>query len=159
MTNFIAFSITGIVVGAVYAVVASGLVVTYTTSGIFNFAHGAIGMFMAFAYWELRVSNHWPAPLALIAVLFIMAPLFGALVERVLMRNIKPSDTGTSLMVTLGLLLFLIGVAYSRWKPDSEDQPRAFKPEFYNGQTFRTVFEADIQSHDPALGCPERPVR
>ena len=40
----IAFTIIGLSTGAIYAVAASGLVVTYTTSGIFNFAHGAIGM-------------------------------------------------------------------------------------------------------------------
>ena len=116
MTEFLAFTITGIVTGAVYAIAASGLVVTYTTSGIFNFAHGAIGMVMAFLYWQLRVHMHWPAPLALIAVLFIAAPLFGALIERVLMRNVRGSDTGVALMVTLGLLLALIGVAFWRWK-------------------------------------------
>src|SRR5438309_11332731 len=117
MTHFLAFTITGIVTGAVYAVAASGLVVTYTTSGIFNFAHGAMGMVMAFVYWQLRVHSHWPAPLALIVVLFVLAPLFGALIERTLMRNIRGSDTGVSLMVTLGLLLLLMGVALSLRKP------------------------------------------
>ena len=39
----------------VYAISAAGLVVVYTTTGIFNFAQGAIGMFMAYLYWELRV--------------------------------------------------------------------------------------------------------
>ena len=34
----------GVAIGSAYAIAASGLVVTYTTSGIFNFAHGAIGM-------------------------------------------------------------------------------------------------------------------
>ena len=41
--------------GALYAVAASGLVLTYTTSGIFNFAHGAFGMFAAFLYWQFAV--------------------------------------------------------------------------------------------------------
>ena len=48
MKDFLAFTIIGIVTGSIYAVAASGLVLTYTTSGIFNFAHGGIGMFMAF---------------------------------------------------------------------------------------------------------------
>ncbi len=46
-----------------------------------------------------------------------------------------------------GAMTFRIGV---------EDQPRAFKPEFYRGQTFRTVFDARIQGRDPARGCPAR---
>ena len=36
METFLAFTIVGVVTGAIYAVTASGLVVTYTTSGIFN---------------------------------------------------------------------------------------------------------------------------
>jgi hypothetical protein len=49
-----------------------------------------------------------------------------------------------------GAMVFRVGI---------EDQPRAFKPDFYRGQTFRTVFEAAIQGRDPGLGCPERPVK
>ena len=81
--------------GSVYAIAASGLVVTYTTSGIFNFAHGAVGMLAAFTYWQLRVDWGWPAPIALISVLFILAPLFGAFLQRVIMSGLQ----GTSEIV------------------------------------------------------------
>ncbi len=40
MQQFLQYTILGLVVGGVYGIAASGLVVTYTTSGIFNFAHG-----------------------------------------------------------------------------------------------------------------------
>jgi len=143
MTQFLAFTITGIVTGAVYAVAASGLVVTYTTSGIFNFAHGAMGMVLAFVYWQLRVHAHWPAPFALIAVLFILAPLFGAAIERTLMRNIRGSDTGVALMVTLGLLLFLMGIALTFWKPTD---PRAL-PEFFAGHSVR-IASVNVTWHE-----------
>src|SRR5204863_536621 len=143
VTQFLAFTITGVVTGAVYAVAASGLVVTYTTSGIFNFAHGAMGMIMAFVYWQLRVHAHWPAPLALIAVLFVLAPLFGAIIERVLMRNIRGSDTGVSLMVTLGLLLFLMGLALTWWSPT---EPRAM-PEFFAGNSVR-IGSVNVSWHE-----------
>ena len=49
--------IVGITYGSVYAVAATGLVVTYTTSGIFNFAQGAIGMFLAYVFWQLQVDS------------------------------------------------------------------------------------------------------
>ncbi|MBV8385599.1 MAG: ABC transporter permease [Acidimicrobiia bacterium] len=143
MTEFLAFTITGIVTGAIYAVAASGLVVTYTTSGIFNFAHGAIGMVMAFLYWQLRVHFHWPAPIALFVVLFVLAPLFGALIERVLMRNVRGSDTGVALMVTLGLLLTLMGVAFWRFK---QTEPRAL-PEFFAGNSVR-IFSVNVSWHE-----------
>src|SRR6266542_1360795 len=103
MSTFLLFTILGLVTGATYAIAASGLVVTYTTSGIFNFAHGAIGMFMAFTYWELRVHRHWPAPIALIVVLFVLSPLMGALIEFVLMRKLNGLPTEVTLVVTLAL--------------------------------------------------------
>jgi branched-chain amino acid transport system permease protein len=68
---FIGYTIAGIAVGAIYAISATGLVVTYTTSGVFNFAHGATGMLMAFLYWQLRVNDHWSAPGALFMVLLV----------------------------------------------------------------------------------------
>ncbi|MDQ1395324.1 MAG: branched-chain amino acid transport system permease protein livM, partial [Acidimicrobiaceae bacterium] len=133
MNAFLGFTIGGIVFGAVYAVIASGLVVTYTTSGIFNFAHGAIGMLMGFAYWELRVHQHWPAPIALFVVLIVLAPLLGALIERVLIRQLDPTDTSTTLVVTLGLLLALMGVAYVIW----DAQTSRTVPEFFAGSHVR----------------------
>ena len=85
MNEFFTYTVLGVAVGCIYALTATGLVVTYITSGIFNFAHGAIGMIAAFAYWDLSVNHGWPAPLALFVVVFVLAPLFGALIDGVLM--------------------------------------------------------------------------
>jgi branched-chain amino acid transport system permease protein len=63
LQTFFTYLVLGATVSAVYAISASGLVVTYITSGIFNFAHGAVGMFLAFVYWQLRVDLGWPTPL------------------------------------------------------------------------------------------------
>jgi branched-chain amino acid transport system permease protein len=111
VTSFLAYSVIGIATGCIYALTASGLVVTYTTSGIFNFAHGAIGMLMAFTYWQLTVQNGWPQWLALIVVLGVIAPLVGAAIQRGLMRRLYGASTSTTLVITLGLLLSSIGVA------------------------------------------------
>jgi branched-chain amino acid transport system permease protein len=109
--------IVGLVTGCVYALSATGLVVTYTTSGIFNFAHGAIGMLGAFTYWQLTEQWHWPRVVALVTVLFVLAPLFGALLERGLIRPLHGASIDVTLVITLGLLLFLIGVADYVWDP------------------------------------------
>ncbi|MBI2168042.1 MAG: ABC transporter permease [Actinobacteria bacterium] len=126
MDQLLPFTIAGLVTGSIYAVTASGLVVTYTTSGIFNFAHGAIGMFAAFTYWELRVNRHLPAPVALFLVLFVIAPLMGALIERVLMRHLDRAQVVTSLVVTIGLTVMLIGLAQGVWKPEARAMPQFF---------------------------------
>ena len=131
MKDIFAFTVIGIVTGSIYAIASSGLVLTYTTSGIFNFAHGGIGMLSAFTYWELRFHHNLPAPLALFLVIFVFAPILGALIERVLMRNLGGSATGTSLVVTIGLMVMLMGVAQGIWPP----QARQF-PEFFAGHGF-----------------------
>ncbi|HEX9713788.1 MAG TPA: ABC transporter permease [Actinomycetota bacterium] len=130
MEQFIAFTIIGVVTGSVYAIAASGLVVTYVTSGIFNVAHGAIGMLMAFTYWELRVHQNWPAPLALIVVVFVIAPLFGALIERTLIRKLRDAPVATSLVVTVALMVFLIGAAQGLW---TQSESRQLIPFFSPG--------------------------
>lgn len=117
MSFFLAFLVTGLVLGCIYALTATGLVVTYMTSGIFNFAHGAIGMVAAFTYWQLSVAWGLPVPIALFLVLFVLAPLFGALIERILIRPLQGASADLSIVITLGLLLFLIGVANAVWKP------------------------------------------
>lgn len=126
MDEFLRLTIFGLVAAAVYFVAASGLVLTYTTSGIFNFAHGALGMMAAFVYWELRVHHHWPAPLALFTVLCVLAPLAGMLVERVLIRNLRGASLATTLVVTVGLLAGLIGLAQTIWKPASRNLDQFF---------------------------------
>src|SRR3954447_24318905 len=101
MNEFLNFTILGVVTAAIYAVAASGLVVTYTTSGVFNFAQGAFGMFAAFVYWQLRVNWGWPAPIALGVVLLILAPAFGAVIERVIFRGIEGTTEVIKIVVSV----------------------------------------------------------
>ena len=107
MTLFLTFTVIGLVTGAIYAIAATGLVVTYTTSGIFNFAHGAIGMFMAFTFWQLNQGWGWPALPSLLLVVLVLAPLLGAMIERLLMRGLAGAPATTTMVVTVGLRLRL----------------------------------------------------
>lgn len=112
------FLVVGIALGGIYAITALGLVVTYSTTGIFNFAHGAIGAFLAFSYWELRVNQDWAAPFALFAVIFIEAPLIGVLLDVLLMRRLRRAQLVVQLMVTVGLMLAFMGLTVLKWKPN-----------------------------------------
>jgi branched-chain amino acid transport system permease protein len=117
MSEFWRYTIFGLAFAGVYFIAASGLVVTYTASGIFNFAHGAVAMIAAFTYWDLRVRHRWPAPLAFAAVLFIEAPLLGGVIERFIMRGLDGAATITSIVVTIGLLVSLLGIGSVVWAP------------------------------------------
>jgi branched-chain amino acid transport system permease protein len=117
MSELLRYTIFGLAFAGVYFIAASGLVVTYTASGIFNFAHGAIAMIAAFTYWELRVQQNWPALLAFVVVVFVEAPLIGLVIERVIMRNLGGAATITNIVVTIGLLVALLGVGSVVWAP------------------------------------------
>src|SRR5438105_9018455 len=82
MSDFYPFIIAGLVSGAVYGLAATGLVLTYKTSGIFNFAHGALATVAAYVFYWLHVRHHvdWK-PAAFVSVL-VVGPLLGLVMER-----------------------------------------------------------------------------
>jgi branched-subunit amino acid ABC-type transport system permease component len=115
--------------GCIYALTAMGLVVTYTTSGIFNFAQGAIGMIGAFVYWQFAVHFGWPSWAAFVFVVFIVTPALGAGIERVVVRRLENAGLEAKLTVTVALLLLGIAVATIAWNPAVS---RTI-PQFFNG--------------------------
>ena len=70
------------------ALAATGLVLTYTTTRVFNLGHGAMGMVMAFVFWQLTVKDHMPRLAAALLILLVIAPLMGVVLERVMMRGL-----------------------------------------------------------------------
>jgi branched-chain amino acid transport system permease protein len=121
--------VVGAALGGIYAITAGGLVMTYATTGVFNFAHAAIGAFLAFLYWELRVDHGWPTMLALVVVLLVVAPLLGVALDVLLMRRLRDAPLVVQLMVTVGLMLAFMGITTTIWKPIT---PRA-TPAFFAG--------------------------
>lgn len=129
MQDLLSLLVLGLVSASLYAVAASGLVVTYTTSGIFNFAHGAVAMFSAFVYWQLSSPDAWglPVPLALALTLLVFAPGLGLVVDRVLMRRLHDATPIARIVVPIGLLVALIQGATIIWSPDeARSLPRFF---------------------------------
>jgi branched-chain amino acid transport system permease protein len=125
MNEFLSFTFAGLFTGAAYAIAASGLVLTYTTTRVFNLAHGAIGMVMAFLYWQLTVQEHMNRLGAALLVILVVAPILGMVLERVMMRGLGDAPIGVSLVVTIGLLVLMIGVAQQIWPADKNRAPVA----------------------------------
>jgi branched-chain amino acid transport system permease protein len=117
MEDFLAYTVLGLSTAAIFALAASGLVLTYTTTGIFNFAHGAIGMLGAFTYWQLHVAWGWPVPLALAGVLLVAAPALGVAIERLIMRGLHDAPETVRIVVTVSLLVALLGLGSWVWSP------------------------------------------
>src|SRR3954451_23163101 len=94
---------------------ASGLVLTYTTSGIFNFAHGAVAFATAYLYYQLNTGLGVPIVPALIIAVFIFAQLLGLLLDRILLRRLATAPVYARIVGTIGLLVAL--PALIQWLP------------------------------------------
>lgn len=118
MDTFLTFTVLGLVLGAVYAIAASGLVLTYNTSGIFNFAHGAQAMLGAFTYWQLSVGWGLPVWLSLVLALGVLGPLMGAALYTLLMRGLRGTAEVTKIVVTVAVLLGFVYLSQWIWPPE-----------------------------------------
>ena len=103
----------GLINGSFYALLSLGLAVIFGLLGVINFAHGALYMLGAFAAWFLLDKagvGYWGA--------LILAPigvgLFGALLERTLLRRLAGLDPLYGLLLTFGIALVLQGL-FSNW--------------------------------------------
>jgi branched-chain amino acid transport system permease protein len=127
--EFITFTIGGLAAAGIYAITASGLTLTYTTTGIFNWAHGAIGMVCAFAYWQMSIGWGWPILVSLLVCLLVLAPAIGIVMEAAVMRRLEGVSEASKLVVTLSVALMLLGVVQWIWNPTTY---RALPPLFNN---------------------------
>jgi len=63
MAAFAAYTIIGLSLGGIFSLAALGIVLIYRTTGVLNFAHGAMGMFSTFVAWQFFYGwshPYWP---------------------------------------------------------------------------------------------------
>jgi len=140
--ELLGLTVLGLCTASIFALAASGLVLTFTTTGIFNFAHGAIAMLGAFAYWQLHDDWGWPTPIALVVVLLVLAPLLGLAIERGIMRHLTDAPETVRIVVTISLLVALLGLGLWIW-PAEEAHPPSL---LFEGDSF-TVFDVGVTWH------------
>jgi branched-chain amino acid transport system permease protein len=119
MDKFIAYLLPGIFTGAAYAIAASGLVLTYTTTRVFNIAHGAFGMLMSFVFWEFTVTQGIPQFWALLLVVGVVAPAIGVVIQRFVARGLGDAPVGVGLIVTVGMFVGVVGLAQKQWPSEA----------------------------------------
>lgn len=126
----------GLGLGALYAMLGSGLVVVYRGSGVINFAHGAFAMYGVFTFDEARrngmlrlpwvdfLPTHWlnipvsiklsdgpvPTPVA-ITLALLMAVLIGLLAHFLVFRPLRNAAALGKVVASVGVMLYLQGVA------------------------------------------------
>jgi branched-subunit amino acid ABC-type transport system permease component len=108
MKEYLPFLVIGITAGSVYGLAAVGLVLTYKTSGIFNFAHGAQAAMAAYLMFEFHERMGMPWPLAMLLSLLLAGVVAGLLLERVA-YGLASVGTAARVAATVGLLVAIQG--------------------------------------------------
>ncbi|MBZ9603175.1 branched-chain amino acid ABC transporter permease, partial [Phyllobacterium chamaecytisi] len=103
----------GLLSGVMYSLVAIGFVLIYKTSGVLNFAQGAMLLFAALTFVSL-VERAVPFALAL-AITFALMVAIGIAIERVVLRPLTNRSPMTLFMATLGLSYIIEGAAQLIW--------------------------------------------
>ncbi|MFF2789258.1 ATP-binding cassette domain-containing protein [Streptomyces sp. NPDC058049] len=107
MGDLLVFVLSGLVSGALYALLATGLVLSYSASGLFNFAHGATAYLCALTFYELRSGLGWPAVPAALLVVLVLAPGLGWGLDRLMFRRLARVGETAQIVATIGLLVAL----------------------------------------------------
>ncbi|MEQ8841013.1 MAG: ABC transporter permease [Acidimicrobiales bacterium] len=133
MTTLFSNLLLGLGVGGVIAALAIGVVVTHRASNVVNFAHAAIGTYLALVYYEFRATGDIVQPLLLpfvparfhlldrpvvvsaLIVTLVIAALVGLATYWLLFRPLRLSPPLARVVASLGLMTYLIGVMQVRF--------------------------------------------
>ena len=112
------FIITGLAAGSIYGLAAVGLVLTYKTSGVFNFGHGALAAAAAYVYYALTVQAGMPTWLGVLVAVGGFGLVAGYLME-LLSRRLALAPTAYKVVSTLGILLAVQAAAVLIFGPEA----------------------------------------
>ena len=114
---YLQLALAGVTSGSIAALSGLGLILTYRATGVFNFAHGAVAMTVAYVLWQMVVGWGWPLWISALLAVLVVAPLIGIVLERVVFRPLETNGATTyeKLVATLGVFVVLVGFAVTVW--------------------------------------------
>lgn len=116
--------INGLVLGSMYALVASGLTLIWGTMKLLNFAHGELYMLGGFGlYFGISLLNL--PPWIAVPIVLVLAFIFAALVEKGLIAPLlgRPDWGVSAVVATLGIGIFIQNFAFKFWGGDFQEVP------------------------------------
>ncbi len=119
---FAQLTVNGIAVGAVYALVALGLVLTYKATEVLNFAHGDLLALSAFIAWGLITVLGFSFWWALLSTVLIAA-MVAYCIDALIVRRIVGQPQFAGVMLTIALAFMLRGLISMGFGPESRSYP------------------------------------
>src|SRR5215471_19218490 len=104
--NFVSQVFNGLALGALLALISSGLTIIYGTLGVLNLAHGA--MFMLGGYAGFVAFQHTGSFVVAVAAGSLFVAIVGVLMERVIIRHFYSRPHEDQLLVTFGLSIIFV---------------------------------------------------
>jgi branched-chain amino acid transport system permease protein len=135
MEEFLQQVVSGLASGGIYASLALAIVLIYRATQVINFAQGEMAMFTTFVAWSLmNHMSYWPA----FALTLVIAFAGGVLLELAVIRPVQNAPVLTIVIVTIGLLIGINGVARRVWGPEPRvlDSPFSTDPVRIGGVAF-----------------------
>jgi branched-chain amino acid transport system permease protein len=122
--EFIQFTLGGISFGMVYAAIALSLVLIWRGTRILNYSQGAMAMFTTYIAFTVigHTGNYWAGFAAALAAGLVL----GAVIERTVIRPVENKPPLNAVVVTIGLLVFLEGLAGIIYGGQYRSFPAAF---------------------------------
>jgi ABC-type branched-subunit amino acid transport system ATPase component/branched-subunit amino acid ABC-type transport system permease component len=113
LNDVLTFVVIGLTAGSIYGLAGVGLVLTYKTSGVFNFAYGAIAAVAAFVFYWMWQRHGIDWRIAAVVSVLVLGPLMGLLLE-LLTRMLARVGTEFQIVGMVGLALGISG-ALTLW--------------------------------------------
>jgi ABC-type branched-subunit amino acid transport system permease subunit len=140
VSQYILFLILGLGSGATFAILGLGLVLKFRSSGVVDFAHGAIAMWIAYVFVNLRTDGTLPLPVIVIpneitvsstginttlaiVIALIYAALLGLILHFLIYRPLRKAAPLTRICASVGVMLAFEAIAVLNFGTESKTTP------------------------------------
>ena len=124
MQEFVEFTLGGIATGMIYAAIAVSLVLIWRGTRVLNYSQGGMAMFTTYVAWLVirGTGSYWAGFVLALAAGLVL----GAVIERLVIRPVESKPPLNAIIVTIGLLVFLEGLAGIIYGGQFRSFPAAF---------------------------------
>jgi branched-chain amino acid transport system permease protein len=140
MDYFISLTITGLVMGIIFALMALGLTLIFSILNVINFAHGEFYMLGGYAIFLILEAFSGVPPLLVVPIAGILVAILGIVFEILFLRPMhdekieRPAEY--AVLVTFGLSFFLLNLALAVWGPYPHSPPSFIEGSVHLGPIF-----------------------